>query len=1644
MWYRRLYPFGIKNNDYMKLFCLILVLTLFIQAGNAHNESIKSLWKAYSEASKADLPEKQADILLKIKNLSFSQKRAWDFYNASDKYISVMTSKNWKLRDSLVNKLEEEIKEFNIPIVSYSFDRYYKWLDNKVLSEKMKSNKDKLISSVNKDFYSSDYIVEYGLGGKLKDYIANDYEYVLWSLNSQELKDFVKGRYPNEAYYDFICIKNDKKAFEDFAKKYEGKGVSFYALAEVLRLEFEELEKKQAKSDDFVTFLKKCREFEKERLSLKGEEKEIASGITIVKTLISALNRKDARFEISGDKAEIILRNLSQISVKIYKSDSSEIVLKKELLSENSWFYIPDTLKLNLSELKDGNYRAFLQSGDYKTESYFQKYSVYLAMFRDAQKAYLYASDNAGKPLENFTISLFYKNKEVERFKDLSCKNGFIPFPKELDKSVDIEQEYQIQAFYDADMLKKSRKVYYPSYWEGNPNENSNANIYLDRGVYNPGDTVKFKAILYNSDKKGNTNVVGAGKSVKVYLKDSEWNKLDELNLCTNDFGALAGSFVLPKEHKNGSFNIYLEAEPFYESVDFTVAEFVVPSFDLKFNDYKQVYLSKDTVRISGKVTAASGHKLSSASLNYNITNDNNSFKKGKTVIDAQGNFAFDFVPVEAGWYSIDIILSDILGETNEFNHTVSVVSILDLDIGSKDLLEGEFATKNYKGYSILTKDKPVFTVSCPYETKINYNLRDSRDSVVISGTTLAGESICLDLSSLKSDVYSFVAEAVAGEQIKGKNRLEFLKISESEKYCPHSVDYFFFADKNIVDYGNDLHIRFGVNDGPVQANILLYNGQSTVGKMIRVERGEVLDYFHTYKYNYPDAISLKLFYFKKGYAYEFSKIFNATKKHNKLGLTLSSFENKLLPGKQYTFEFNADRGVEVMASIYDKGLDAFEENTWTLEQSRQRYFDNIPINHNGEFDRNGLRSYSFLAKETVEDCACDEHFEDIIIRNVFSNSLAFEPFLYPDKQGKVSLKFKTSDKLSTYCVRVYAHDKNMNSKILSKDFVVSLPVKVDATVPQYLYAGDKYSLAVSLSSLADNKVKGKMYLYQYEGTDYVNSNPIKTLCEDVAVDAEGTYKVMFDIDVPEKLIVDKTNEIGIKVLFADDEKQFSDGMFVTIPVLNREQTLTEVHSAILKTGDDKRKMVEKLEKEFVNVSPYGAEYSEKSVKDILDHAFEGKLSPTGNDVLSLIETYYIAIIKHSFEQNNSQELLDKIFTCRNEDGGFAWFQGMKSSPVITAVVLEYFAKFIQEGRDLSSSVKYLDRKMLDTAYYGIPIDNYLYIRSMYSFIPFDVKPFGEPKYFKQRLNELKKDVKHFIDKGKNKGNILTKAKRISTLMNLSSVGAGLAFSQSLGLKINKKSLPSEIASLSQYAVNHKDGGIYFPNAVMPFRGLLESEAYAHTLLCRIFSDYALSGNPLPVNAAEIADGIRHWLILQKETQQWRENTGFIEAFSEIISGGDHFMNTKIALMKKSYAKPLNEIKAAGNGFKIERKLYRENDGTQVLSGTFLQKGEKIRAEYAVWSAENRSFVKITIPREATLIPAQQLSGITTLGSYRNVKTDKTEYYFDTLPEENITITETYYVTQTGQFSSPVANIECTYAPHYKANAGFTGSIEIK
>ena len=100
--------------------------------------------------------------------------------------------------------------------------------------------------------------------------------------------------------------------------------------------------------------------------------------------------------------------------------------------------------------------------------------------------------------------------------------------------------------------------------------------------------------------------------------------------------------------------------------------------------------------------------------------------------------------------------------------------------------------------------------------------------------------------------------------------------------------------------------------------------------------------------------------------------------------------------------------------------------------------------------------------------------------------------------------------------------------------------------------------------------------------------------------------------------------------------------------------------------------------------------------------------------------------------------------------------------------------------------------------------------------------------------------------------------------------------------------------------------------------------------------------------------------------------------------------------------------------------------------------------------------MRLSVPRPASFRPVQQLSGSYgwwlrplsyggwnfTPQGYRNVLADKTEYWFDSYPEENTTIREDFYVTQAGRFQTPAVEIESLYAPHYRANDDGREAIE--
>ena len=101
-----------------------------------------------------------------------------------------------------------------------------------------------------------------------------------------------------------------------------------------------------------------------------------------------------------------------------------------------------------------------------------------------------------------------------------------------------------------------------------------------------------------------------------------------------------------------------------------------------------------------------------------------------------------------------------------------------------------------------------------------------------------------------------------------------------------------------------------------------------------------------------------------------------------------------------------------------------------------------------------------------------------------------------------------------------------------------------------------------------------------------------------------------------------------------------------------------------------------------------------------------------------------------------------------------------------------------------------------------------------------------------------------------------------------------------------------------------------------------------------------------------------------------------------------------------------------------------------------------MRLTYTVTNEENRSFVKVTIPFGAGLVPVNLVSGYQ-WGRYRNVLADRIEYWYEVYPEEKTELSEEFFVTRAGSFQAPVAEIECEYAPHYRANDSWRGRLEI-
>jgi uncharacterized protein YfaS (alpha-2-macroglobulin family) len=346
------------------------------------------------------------------------------------------------------------------------------------------------------------------------------------------------------------------------------------------------------------------------------------------------------------------------------------------------------------SEVKDSDSRQnfyFLVSGNriiYQTKTDRNQLSNTLKLVN---------SEN-GKPAANESLTFyeFVANKTLNKIDGKTDANGVFKFPstdsKEYYRTFLIRQpktnDFQIMQVYGNNGNAE----------DYNPNKQTRtlAQIFTDRAIYRPGQTVYFKVINTKIDKE--TEAVISGLKQKITLLDANSQEVSSQNFSTNEFGSYHGSFILPKGQLNGVF--YLRTDEGSQGYkDIRVEEYKRPKFEVTFDPVKEEYKYGQTIELKGKATMFSGVALSNTTVNYEIRkhnirwryfwwypqgDDNENSILGEAKTNEKGEFVIrldlkkdeKLEGIQIDNYEINASVTDINGETQSANTQLKVASV--------------------------------------------------------------------------------------------------------------------------------------------------------------------------------------------------------------------------------------------------------------------------------------------------------------------------------------------------------------------------------------------------------------------------------------------------------------------------------------------------------------------------------------------------------------------------------------------------------------------------------------------------------------------------------------------------------------------------------------------------------------------------------------------------------------------------------------------------------------------------------------------------------------------------------------------------------------------------------------------------------
>ena len=324
-------------------------------------------------------------------------------------------------------------------------------------------------------------------------------------------------------------------------------------------------------------------------------------------------------------------------------------------------------------------------------------------------KHYTVVNRTTGEPVKGAQVQLYersydytsrdYKVKKAERL--ITDNQGLAT----VSSSKDYRNVY-VHVSHGKDEFSDAYGQYLYRNYSISPRITYTTNLFTDRKIYRPGQTIYFKGILMSHD--GDKHEIQANKSGKVIFFDVNNQKISEVAYTSNEYGSFSGSFVAPVGVVNGTMRITDENRG---SVTVSVEEYKRPQFEVKMLPLEGAYKLGETILVKGEAKNYAGSVVDGAKVSYRIQRTvrfpwwhyqyyrsytpqiaDKEIANGVVETNEKGEFEIRFEALKDAStsdkyfptynYTISVDVTDITGETQSTKQSVSVAShALNIDL---------------------------------------------------------------------------------------------------------------------------------------------------------------------------------------------------------------------------------------------------------------------------------------------------------------------------------------------------------------------------------------------------------------------------------------------------------------------------------------------------------------------------------------------------------------------------------------------------------------------------------------------------------------------------------------------------------------------------------------------------------------------------------------------------------------------------------------------------------------------------------------------------------------------------------------------------------------------------------------------------